>query len=95
MECLRDPSHVRTLSRQELGSLAASAGLSHQRWADYLFASDVDRLMRASFRNPGDEARVRAMLEADVGQDALGLGLHRAGNSIRLTYPIAIVSGAR
>ena len=93
MERLRDPSHVRTLSREELGDFAVAAGLRELRWADYHFAVDVERLMRASFPEPGDAERVRSMLEADAGIDAMGLGLHRSGGAILLSYPVAIVSG--
>ena len=95
MERLRDPSHLRTLSRQELGRLAVAAGLRELRWSDYRFEFDVERLMRASFPKAGDAARVRAMLEADVGADRMGLGLHRNGGELRLAYPVAIVSGAK
>jgi SAM-dependent methyltransferase len=95
MERLRDPSHVRTLSRENLGVLAAAAGLCDLRWADYLFEIDVGRLMRASFPRSGDAERVRAMLEGDVGVDAMGLSLSRDGGEIRLAYPVAIVAGTK
>jgi SAM-dependent methyltransferase len=95
MERLRDPSHVRTLSREELGALAVAAGLQDLKWADYRFPLDVERLMRASFPEQGNAERVRAMLEADVGVDAMGLGLQRRAGDVLLSYPVAIVSGAR
>jgi len=95
MERLRDPSHVRTLSREALGALAAAAGLRELHWADYVFEIDVERQMRASFPRPGDAERVRAMLEADIGVDAMGLGLSRNGAEIRLVYPVAIVAGIK
>jgi len=95
MERLRDPSHVRTLSREELGRLAVAAGLRDLRWADYRFEFDVERLMRASFPKEGDAARVRAMLESDAGIDRMGLTLRRADGVVTLTYPVAIVAGAK
>ena len=93
MERLRDPSHVRTLSREELGDLAVAAGLRDLRWAGYLFEFDVDRLMRASFPRQGDAALVRAMLESDADVDRMGLGLRREGEALVFAYPVAIVSG--
>lgn len=84
-----------TLSREELGALAAAAGIHDLRWADYMFEIDIGRLMRASFPRPGDAARVRAMLEGDVGVDAMGLRLGRNGAEIRLRYPVAIVAGTK
>jgi hypothetical protein len=95
MERLRDPSHVRTLSREDLGILAAGAGLHDLRWNDYLFEIDLGRLMRASFPRPGDTERIRAMLEADIGVDAMGLSLSRKGAETRLGYPVAIVAGTK
>jgi SAM-dependent methyltransferase len=95
MERLRDPSHVRTLSREELGSLAVAAGIRELRWADYLFEIDLARLMRASFPRFGDAERVQAMFEADLGVDAMGLSLSRNGGEIRLAYPVSIVAGTK
>jgi hypothetical protein len=51
--------------------------------------------MRASFPRPGDAERVRAMLEADLGVDAMGLSLSRNGADVRLRYPVAIVAGTK
>jgi SAM-dependent methyltransferase len=95
MERLRDPSHVRTFSREDLGLLAAAVGIHDLRWADYLFEIDVSRLMRASFPRPGDAGRVRAMLEGDIGVNALGLSLSRNGAETRLAYPVVIVAGMK
>jgi len=92
MERLRDPSHVRTLSRDELVALAVGAGLRELRLANYLFTVELERLMKASFPRPGDAERVRALFEADLGVDRMGLSLMRA-DGISLTYPVLIVSG--
>jgi ubiquinone/menaquinone biosynthesis C-methylase UbiE len=95
MERLRDPSHVRTLSRESLRCLAAAAGIRELRCADYVFEIDLERLMRASFPRPGDAERVRAMLEADVQVNAMGLRLSRSGSEVRLAYPVAIIAGTK
>jgi len=93
MERLRDPSHVRTLTREELVNLAIGAGLRELRLADYAFTVDLERLMKASFPRAGDAERVREMFEADLGADGMGLSLARVGEVIHLTYPVTIVSG--
>jgi SAM-dependent methyltransferase len=95
MERLRDPSHVRTLSREQLGAAAVAAGLRGLRWADYRFSVGLERLMLASFPAPGNAERVGAMFEADVGFDRMGLSLRREGGVIKLTYPVAIVAGVK
>jgi ubiquinone/menaquinone biosynthesis C-methylase UbiE len=95
MERLRDPSHVRTLAREALITLAVAAGLRDIRAADYPFTVDLERLMLASFPEPGNAERVRAMFEADIGADRMGLSLRREGGMIKLTYPVTIVAGVK
>jgi SAM-dependent methyltransferase len=95
MERLRDPSHVRTLSREELRTAAIAAGLRDLRSADYRFSVDLERLLRSSFPAPGDAERVRALFEADLGVDRMGLGLQREGGMITLCYPVVIVAGSK
>ena len=95
MERLRDPSHVRTLTREQLQAAAVAAGLRELRGADYRFSVDLDTLMRASFPAPGDVERVRAAFEADLGVDRMGLGLRREQGVIALSYPVTIVAGLK
>jgi SAM-dependent methyltransferase len=95
MERLRDPSHVRTLSREELRAAAIAAGLRDLHVADYRFSIDLERLMRSSFPAPGDAERVRALFEADLGVNRMGLGLRREAGMIALCYPIVIVAGSK
>jgi SAM-dependent methyltransferase len=95
MERLRDPSHVRTLTPGQLRSSAVAAGLRELRCAGYSFTVSLDTLMRASFPAPGDAERVRALFEADVGVDRMGLGLERIEGIVHLTYPVSIVSGTK
>jgi SAM-dependent methyltransferase len=95
MERLRDPSHVRTLTREELVALAIGAGLRELRCADYLFCVDLERLMRSSFPDPGNAERVRALFEEDVGVDRMGLGLRREDGVLALAYPVSIVAGSK
>lgn len=95
MERLRDPSHVRTLTREGLIALAVGAGLRDIRCANYLFTVTLDLLLKSSFPRPGDAGRVRAMFEADVGANRMGLSLSRQNGGIELTYPVVIVSGTK
>jgi hypothetical protein len=95
MERLRDPSHVRTLSREELRAAAIAAGLRDLRSADYQFSIDLERLLQSSFPAPGGAERVRELFEADVGVDRMGLGLRRDAGMIALCYPIVIVAGSK
>jgi SAM-dependent methyltransferase len=93
MEKLRDPSHVRALTLEELGGLASAGGLTGLRTWFYRMEVELEALMRGSFPAPGDAQKVRESLTADVGHDRLGAGVHRRGEETYLAYPIAIVVG--
>jgi SAM-dependent methyltransferase len=95
MERLRDPSHVRVLSDAELDGLLTAAGLVNLRWTGYVFELELESLLQASFPRPGDAERVRELIEADVGVDALGIGAQRSGGAVRIAYPIAVVVGTK
>jgi len=95
MERLRDPSHVGVLTEAELRGLLTAAGLVDLRWAGYLFELELGALLQASFPRPGDAGRVRALIEADVGVDELGIGARRVGGEVRFAYPIVIVAGRK
>src|SRR5262245_17019343 len=95
MERLRDPSHVRVLTEGELRELMTAAGLVDLRWTGYLFELELEALLQASFPRPGDAQRVRELIEADVGVNDLGIGVHRVDGAVRFAYPIAVVVGSK
>ena len=95
MERLRDPSHVRVLTEPELEESLAAVGVVDLRWSGYRFELELGALLEASFPRPGDADRVRALIEADIEVDNLGIGAHRLGASVWLAYPIAVVAGIK
>jgi ubiquinone/menaquinone biosynthesis C-methylase UbiE len=95
MEVLRDPSHVHVLAEHELQQLLLNAGLIRIERAGYLFELSLELLLAASFPKDGDVEGIRAVFEADIGVDSLGIGVHRMGQEIRCAYPIVIVAGTK
>jgi SAM-dependent methyltransferase len=95
LERLRDPSHVRALTLDELVSLATDRGLLGLRTRFYRMEVDLEGLLRASFPPPGNAARVRERIMRDVGRDELGVGAVWEGAEVRLGYPIALVAGEK
>ena len=93
MERLRDPSHVGILTEVELRELLTAVGLVDLRWAGYLFELELEALMQASFPRPGDASRVRELVEADIGVDKLGIGIHGLDGAVRIAYPIVVAAG--
>jgi hypothetical protein len=93
MERLRDPSHVRALSLEELSGLLGEAGLQSVRRQFYKHEFGLEPVLKGSFPNPGDAERIRQLFEDDLAVDRLGLGAHRRDGDIHFAYPIAIHVG--
>jgi ubiquinone/menaquinone biosynthesis C-methylase UbiE/GrpB-like predicted nucleotidyltransferase (UPF0157 family)/8-oxo-dGTP pyrophosphatase MutT (NUDIX family) len=93
MEKLRDPSHVRALSLEELTGLFHEAGLHNVRRQFYKHEFGLEAVLKGSFPNPGDAERVRQLFEADLGVDRLGLAAGRREGDIHFAYPIVILVG--
>ena len=95
VERLRDPSHVRALGLDELTGLLRGAGLRDVTIVRYGLDMELERLLAASFPEPGSAEEIRRIFAADLGRDRLGVGAHLEGGEIRFTFPTAILVGRR
>jgi ubiquinone/menaquinone biosynthesis C-methylase UbiE len=95
MEKLRDPSHVRALSLEELTGLFPEAGLQNVRRQFYKHEFALEPVLQGSFPNPGDVDRIRKLFVDDLRVDRLGLGTCRKEGEIYLAYPIVIHVGEK
>jgi ubiquinone/menaquinone biosynthesis C-methylase UbiE len=95
VEKLKDPTHVRALTEDELLSLADAVGLREIRTRRYLFEVEFEASMKSFFPRPGDEAKIRQIFREDIGQDRLGLNVHRSGTEIHYAYPVLILVGRK
>jgi len=95
VEKLRDPSHVRALSLEELTGLCKAAGLRDLKTAFYRLDMGLEKLLAASFPNPGDADRIRQTFADDIGKDHLGLGAVRKDGAIHFAFPIVVIAGTR
>jgi ubiquinone/menaquinone biosynthesis C-methylase UbiE len=93
MEKLRDASHVRALSLEELNDLFHTTGLQNVRRQFYKHEFSLEQVLKGSFPRPGDADRIRQLFENDLGVDRLGLGTHRRDGEIHFAYPIVILVG--
>jgi SAM-dependent methyltransferase len=89
-ERLRDPSHVRALTRVELGALFPEVGLPAPQVTDYRLELELESWLARSFPDPQDVEEIRRRFIAALADDGLGLGTHREGDSIRFAYDVAI-----
>lgn len=95
VEKLRDPSHVRALSLEELTRLFHDAGFQKINTGFYKFPMALDALLARSFPNPGDADRIHQTFEEDVGVDRLGVGAHRKDGAIHFAFPLVILVGQK
>jgi 8-oxo-dGTP pyrophosphatase MutT (NUDIX family) len=93
MEKLRDPSHVRALSLEELTTLLTQAGLPDVRMQLYKHEVELEQVLQRSFPNPGDADTIRQMFIEDLGRDRLGLGVHRRDGDMHFAYPVVMLVG--
>jgi ubiquinone/menaquinone biosynthesis C-methylase UbiE len=93
VEKLRDPSHVRALSLEELTDLCHCAGLRDVKSAFFKHETELEALLAASFPHPGDAERVRQTFVDDLGVNRLGLGASRRDEAIHFAFPIVLLVG--
>lgn len=95
MEMLRDPSHARALTLDELRALLQQAGFAAPAEAYWRMKIDVDELMLRSFPALGDDLIIRQMFEDALADDAMGLELRREKGRLRFFYSNVILTAER
>jgi ubiquinone/menaquinone biosynthesis C-methylase UbiE len=94
MEMLRDPSHARALTLEELRGLFRDGGLATPREAFWNMEIDVEDLLKRSFPVPGSEDAIRQMFAEAVADDAMGLSTRREDGRVRFTYRNVVLASA-
>ncbi|MGC2637247.1 MAG: methyltransferase domain-containing protein [Acidobacteriaceae bacterium] len=92
IETMRDPSHTRALPPEEMVELFLAAGLPEPRAERTRLSLELDEFLSRSYPREGDEARIRAMFERALTDDAMDVQPHREGETIRFSVPVAIVA---
>ncbi len=96
MEKLRDPSHVRAMTADELTALMVDAGLTDFRTGAYRSEVELETQLRASFpEQPDGIARLRQIFMDDLTTDTLGMGTHWRDDAVYIAYPIQIIVGTK
>lgn len=95
MESVRDPSTTRYLTVEGMKGLFALAGLPEPEVTPSRLVVDIDGLMAVSFPEPGQEQRLRAILEDSVETDALGMSPKRTRGKVTLAYRTALFAAVK
>ena len=91
MEKLRDPSHTRALPVEEMTELFVRAGLPRPHMEGTRLALELEEFLSRSYPEQGNEARIRAMFESALTEDAMDVQPRREGATIHFSVPVAIV----
>jgi ubiquinone/menaquinone biosynthesis C-methylase UbiE len=92
MERLRDPSHTRALSPEELTALYTEAGLPAPRIEHFRLALDLDSFLARSYPREGDAPRLKALFESALEEDTLDLQPRHIDGQIHFFVPTAILA---
>lgn len=93
IELLRDPSHARTLTADELRALGADLGLEELEVRPRATDLPLEMTLATSFPGPGVVDRVRELYARDAasGADIFGLKARMRDGHVWVTYPMTIV----
>jgi hypothetical protein len=91
MDRLRDPSHTRTHTVEELQALGAEQGLRLLNVADYRLDTGLETLLANSFPQEGNADKMRAIVRDDIGVNALSIRAYLQDGAVHFTFPISVV----
>jgi ubiquinone/menaquinone biosynthesis C-methylase UbiE len=95
LEKLRDPSHTRACTLDELLNIADKLELTNIKTKWYQLEAELEKQIKASFPNPGDDEKIRQLVMEDIGINNLGINAHLIDGSIYFDYPTVIIVGVK
>jgi ubiquinone/menaquinone biosynthesis C-methylase UbiE len=94
MERLRDPSHVRAMTPDQLLALFVAAGLPAPRVRYDAVPYDLESFLARSFPEEGDADRIRHMFADSLEDDRLGLKAVKKEGRIHFSFPTVTVAAS-
>ena len=95
MERYRDPSTVEFRTLGFLRGLFAETGLPQPAEHFYAVPAELERLLAMAYPVNNDRAGLRAMIEAAVEGDTMGVGARREGCTVRFDYPAVVLAAVK
>jgi ubiquinone/menaquinone biosynthesis C-methylase UbiE len=95
MERHRDPSTVEFRTLSFLRALFAEAQLPEPMERFYEVPAELERLLAMAYPAGDDRAGLRAIIEAAVDGDAMGVGARREGGTVRFEYPAVVLTAVK
>jgi SAM-dependent methyltransferase len=96
MEKLRDPSHVRALTLEELKKMMSEAGLTDLEVEHHDLEMDLEHILHASCQDKDSADKIRRLFKEDLTKNNLGVKSHLLkDNEIHFFFPISMVVGKK
>jgi ubiquinone/menaquinone biosynthesis C-methylase UbiE len=95
LEKLRDPSHTSACTLEELLKIADKLKLTNIKTKWYNLEAELEKQIKSSFPNPGDDEKIRQLVREDIGINNLGINAHIIDESIYYDYPTIILVGVK
>jgi SAM-dependent methyltransferase len=95
VEVLRDPSHARSLSLDELTGLFAAGGLGEPQTTLFELPVELTDLLARAFPNAGAEIEIAKAFNASAIDNSLGIPVRRDGDRLHISYQAAILAASR
>jgi ubiquinone/menaquinone biosynthesis C-methylase UbiE len=95
IERYRDPSTVEFRTLGFLRGLFADTGLPEPTEHIYAVPAELERLLAMAYPTSDDRAGLRAMIEAAVEGDTMGVGARGEGGTVRFEYPAVVLAAVK
>lgn len=95
VEKLRDPSHVRALTFEELHEMIDKTGLFTKKVGFYKLDVELEKILQASFPKAEDVNKIRQLFAEDIKKNTLGVGSYYKDSVIHFSFPVAIIVAQR
>jgi ubiquinone/menaquinone biosynthesis C-methylase UbiE len=95
MERHRDPSTVEFRTLGLLRDLFAATGLREPEERFYGVPAELERLIAMAHPANDDREGLRAMIQATVDQDTMGVGARCEGGTVRFEYPVVVFAAVK
>lgn len=95
VEKLRDTSHTKALTFDELKNMMANIGLDNIETDYHDLEMELENILRSSQTSPGNINKIKHLFKEDVVKASLGMKSHLINDKIYFYFPISMLIGIK
>lgn len=95
IERLRDSSHVRALSTEEMNTLFSQPAFKSSTASGYTVTVELEKQLSVSFPKDGDDVKIRNLITEDIERNTTGLSPRKMNGEVVFSYPISVYAGVK